>query len=218
MITKMLKDINRELALTRLTMDKDSISNKVLAALTQIPRHLFVPSQCQIYAYDNRPLPIGYDQTISQPFMVALMTDLITPQKHHSVLEVGTGSGYQSAVLCQLVAQVYSMERITELASQAKQRLKELGYHNIHIAAKDGSQGWPQVSPFDGIIVTAAASHIPQALIEQLKPGGKLVIPVGEPDCLQELILVEKTTVSHWVTTDLLTVIFVPLISGETNS
>src|SRR6266404_4186119 len=144
------------------------------------------------YAYDDRPLPIGYGQTISQPYIVAKMTELLQPKREHQVLEIGSGSGYQAAVLSPLVAQVYTIEIIEPLGTAARQRLAALGYKNVEVRVGDGYFGWPEKAPFDGIIVTAAANHIPPALIEQLKPGGRMVIPVGNPFQTQMLMLVTK--------------------------
>ena len=154
---------------------------RVLKAMRTVPRHLFVPPELAPYAYLDRPLPIGLDQTISQPYMVAKMTELLRPQPGHRVLEVGTGSGYQAAVLSELVQEVYTIEIVPALARQATERLKKLGYKNIQVRAGDGYLGWPEAAPFDSVMVTAGATHLPRPLLEQLKPGGVMVIPVGEP-------------------------------------
>lgn len=165
---------------------------RVLDSLRKTPRHRFVSAELVRYAYDDRPLPIGYGQTISQPYIVAKMTELLQPKGEHRILEIGTGSGYQAAVLSPLVAQVYTIEIIEPLGATARQRLAALGYKNIEVRVGDGYFGWPEKGSFDGIIVTAAANHIPPPLIEQLKPGGRMVIPVGNPFQTQMLMLVTK--------------------------
>lgn len=164
---------------------------RVLEAMAAVPRHLFVPDALIDAAYQDHPLPIGHGQTISQPYIVALMTESLRPQPGDRILEVGTGSGYQAAVLSVLVAEVYSIEIVGELAATARQRLGRLGYDNVEVRHGDGYHGWPDQAPFDGIIVTAAPGHVPQPLVEQLRPGGRMVIPVGER--YQELKLIEKT-------------------------
>jgi len=163
-----------------------------LKAMTEVPRHLFVPAAYIKEAYSDRPLPIGYSQTISQPFVVAYMTELVKPAKGKKALEIGTGSGYQAAVLAEIVDTVYTIEIVPELAKEAATRLKLLGYHNIVAKYGDGYKGWPEHGPFDIIIVTAAADHIPQPLKDQLAEGGRLVMPVGNPATAQELILLTK--------------------------
>ena len=180
-----------------------------LAALRKIPRHLFVPASSVDDAYDDRPLPIGYGQTISQPYIVAFMTEIIKPQTGHRVLEIGTGSGYQAAVLSEIVKEVYTIELIDSLGSQAKNRLSKLNYKNVTVKTGDGYYGWKDKSPFDAIIVTAAAEHIPPPLIEQLKEGGRMIIPVGSPFMVQQLMLVEKKN-GKVRTTSLMPVRFVP--------
>jgi len=210
-IERLLQDIAWETAQCRSWIGKDGLDPRVLEALEQVPRHAFVPEWQAPYAYDNGPLPIGHGQTISQPFIVALMSDLLRTKAHHVVLEVGCGSGYQSAVLSRLVKQVYSVEIVPELAQAAQQRLAHLGYGNVTVRHGDGYHGWPEHAPFDGIIVTAAAPDIPPALIEQLKPGGCLVIPVGQPYGRQDLMLVEKNAVGEVSSQNMLPVAFVPL-------
>ena len=186
-------------------------SDEVLAALGRVERHLFVPPGQARYAYENRPLPIGHGQTISQPYIVALMTDLLEPDENDVVLEVGTGSGYQAAVLAELVEHVYSIEIIEALAVSARERLARLGYDNVTTKLGDGYYGWEEHAPFDAIIVTAAASHVPPPLIEQLKPGGRMVIPVGGRFMTQLLLLLEKGDDGEIVTRQIGAVRFVPL-------
>ncbi len=183
----------------------------VMAAMGKVPRHRFVPFLQQIFAYDNRPLPIGEGQTISQPYIVALMTDLLDPKAGDTVLEVGTGSGYQAAVLAELVAKVYTIEIVEPLGKQAKRLLGELGYRNIEVRIGDGYGGWPEAAPFDSIIVTAAPAEVPRPLIDQLKPGGRMVIPVGGSSDVQQLLLLEKRPDGTATTKRTLPVRFVPL-------
>ena len=180
-----------------------------LKALQKVKRHLFVPEKYQRQAYEDGPLPIGFGQTISQPYMVAYMTEVIRPKPHFKVLEVGTGSGYQAAVLAEIVDEVYTIEIIKELGDAANKRLKELGYQNIFVKIDDGYHGWEEKGPFDAIIVTAAAEFIPPPLIEQLKEGGKMVIPIGTPFQVQRLMLVEKKN-GKVKTKSLFPVMFVP--------
>jgi protein-L-isoaspartate(D-aspartate) O-methyltransferase len=189
---------------------------RILDSLRKTPRHRFVSAELVSYAYDDRPLPIGYGQTISQPYIVARMTELLEPQAAHRILEIGTGSGYQAAVLSPLVAQVYTIEIIEPLGNAARQRLASLGYENIEVRVGDGYFGWPEKAPFDGIIVTAAANHIPPPLIEQLKPGGRMVIPVGNPFQPQMLVLVTKGNKGprDLQVRSLMPVAFVPLTGG----
>jgi len=188
-----------------------------MAAMARVPREKFVPDKLKPWAYENIPLPIGDGQTISQPFIVALMTDLLCPGKDDVILEVGAGSGYQAAVLSQLVKKLYTIEIVPALALKTSQLLKKLGYQNVEIRQGDGSMGWPERAPFDGIIVTAAADHIPPALKEQLKPGGRLVIPVGRPGMHQELLLVQKDEQGEFTSRNILPVAFVPF-TGELNA
>jgi len=186
-------------------------SDDVLAVLGRVERHLFVPPEQARYAYENRPLPIGHGQTISQPYIVALMTDLLELDEKDVVLEVGTGSGYQAAVLAELVDHVYSIEIVEALAVSARERLARLGYDNVTTKLGDGYYGWEEHAPFDSIIVTAAASHVPPPLIEQLKPGGRMVIPVGGRFMTQLLLLLEKGDDGEVVTRQIGAVRFVPL-------
>ena len=160
-------------------LGRASLDERVMAAMQRVQRHLFVPAPLAPYAYQDTPLPIGFDKTISQPFIVALMTDLLAPQPHESVLEIGTGLGYQSAILAELAGQVWSAEIIEEFASRAEALLRGLGYINVGIRVGDGSRGWPEHAPFDKILVMVAAERLPPALLEQLKPGGRLVMPLG---------------------------------------
>ncbi len=183
----------------------------VAAALRAVPREQFVPPALQAVAYDDTPLPIGHGQTISQPFIVALMTQLLRPTAEMVVLEVGTGSGYQAAVLAQLVAQVHTTEIVPSLAAEAGQRLARLGYHNITVHPLDGSQGLPQWAPFDAIIATAAPTQVPPPLVAQLRPGGRLVLPLGPQWGEQWLLLLEKGASGELQTAPLIPVAFVPM-------
>lgn len=184
---------------------------RVLAAMRKVPRHLFVPPDEQPLAYEDTPLPIGYDQTISQPYVVAFMTEALEPKPQDRVLEIGTGSGYQAAVLAELVREVYTVEIVDPLARQVEQRLRQMGYANVHARSGDGYRGWPEAAPFDGIIVTAAPDHVPAPLVEQLREGGRLVLPVGRWE--QDLIRLRKTP--KGITREsLLPVRFVPM-TGE---
>ena len=184
---------------------------RVLSALLKVERHRFVPEEYLNSSYSDQPLPIGEDQTISQPYIVALMTELLDLKREEKVLEIGTGSGYQAAILAELAKEVYSIEIIESLASKAKNLLLELGYQNIKVKAGDGYLGWPDVAPFDAIIVTAAPDHIPKSLIEQLKEGGRMVVPVGT--YTQELKKIIKRS-GKIETTDVIPVVFVPM-TGE---
>ena len=213
-IQRLLDEIESEFRSTGRMTGKKSLDPKVKKALSNVPRDKFVPKDLTDLAFYNGPLAIGYGQTISQPYIVALMTDLLELEAEHTVLEIGTGSGYQAAILSQLCKQVYSLEYVPELAEIAKARLQKLGYDNVEIKAGNGYDGWPVHAPYDGIIVTAAATHIPEALIEQLKPGGRLVIPVGQPYSHQRLELAEKTEDGELEIKEILGVAFVPFL-GE---
>lgn len=207
----LLADIQHDAAVTADATGRPRFSAGVMGAMDAVPRHRFVPPRSVGSAYDNRPLPIGHGQTISQPYIVALMTELLEPQPGDVMLEVGTGSGYQAAILAMLVARVHSIEIIAPLADSATARLQALGYRNIHVKTGDGYYGWPEHAPYDGIIVTAAASSIPPPLIEQLKPGGRMVVPVGAAFHTQDLILLRKDPRGKVTTTSILPVAFVPL-------
>lgn len=212
---RMLSDIRAEASYTRHMTGRKDLSKRVMRAIETVPREQFVPQNMQASAFDNGPLPIGHGQTISQPFIVALMSDLLDTTAEHRVLEIGTGSGYQTAVLAQLCRQVYSLEVIPQLSEAANKRLQSLGYRNVRLRCGNGYEGWPEQAPYDGIIVTAAAPYVPDALFEQLKPGGRLIIPIGMPFMHQELMRVEKDLHGHRHTRSVLGVAFVPLIGPE---
>jgi len=188
---------------------------RVLEAMRKVPRHRFVPPELAAQAYADHPLPIGHRQTISQPYIVAIMTELAAPQKNHKALEIGTGSGYQAAVLSELVQQVYTIELLEPLGTSARARLTALGYANVTVRVGDGYKGWPEQAPFDVILVTAGAPFIPPALLEQLAPGGRMVIPVGDEYGNQVLKLVTKDKSGKIRTEDVMGVRFVPLVPGE---
>lgn len=210
---KMVEEI-REMTMEAGDYGAPPVSEKVLSIMSKVPRHHFVPEGETYSAYYNNPLPIGHGQTISQPYIVALMTDLLAPGKQHTVLEIGTGSGYQAAVLSEMAGKVYSIEIVEPLAAAAAKVLHDLKYDNVEVRAGDGSQGWPEHAPYDGIIVTAAAEHIPQPLLDQLKPGGRLVIPVGGRYDAQELLLITKDREGVFHRKNVEPVRFVPL-TGE---
>jgi protein-L-isoaspartate(D-aspartate) O-methyltransferase len=203
-------NLSRREAMVRTQIAQRGIRDiATLQAMDAVPRHLFVPPHLAGSAYEDRPLPIGYGQTISQPYIVAYMTELVRPQAGHKVLEIGAGSGYQAAVLAQIVKQVHTIEIVPELGHAARNRLQKQGYRNVHVRVADGYDGWPEEAPFDAIVVTAAADYIPPPLIRQLKDGGRMVIPVGSPFLVQTLMLVEKEK-GEIKTTSLLPVRFVP--------
>ena len=191
----------------------------VLESMRRTPRHKFVPPTQAAYAYEDHPLPIGHGQTISQPYMVAIMTELVRPQPGHRVLEVGTGSGYQAAVLAPLVAQVFTIEILEPLGKAAQERLRALGYANVEVRIGDGYLGWPEKAPFDGIVVTAGAPEIPMPLVEQLKPGGRMVIPVGPHWQMQTLKVITKGSRGprDYRVEDVMPVAFVPLVRAPEN-
>ncbi|GIX29047.1 MAG: protein-L-isoaspartate O-methyltransferase [Burkholderiales bacterium] len=204
---QMLVDIAAHTFFSKERIGKDFLDGRVMEVMGKVPRHEFVPLELQPYAYIDRPLPIGFDKTISQPFIVALMTDLLEVQEGDTVLEVGTGLGYQAAVLAELARKVYSVEIIEELATQAVQRLQRAGYANVEVKVGNGYYGWPEKAPFDKVIVTAAPELIPPPLINQLKPGGRMVIPAGLPDS-QQLMLVEKSAAGKVTIQEILLVRF----------
>lgn len=212
----MLSEIDRDVRETAHWLGADRLDGAVRDAIADVPRHEFVPRWEQPYAYENRPLSIGQGQTISQPYIVAAMTQMLRPRPDMRVLEVGTGCGYQAAVLAECMAEVWSVERIPELAEAAAARLKRLGYANVHVKTADGALGWSEHSPYDGILVTAAASKIPAALVGQLAPGGRMVIPVGVGRYEQVLTLVSKDAEGKVSEERGLPVAFVPLIAGKT--
>lgn len=212
---RMVREIEGDVRRTSERIGKAALDPLVMEVMARVPRHEFVPPSHRSQAYDNRPQAIGYGQTISQPYIVALMTDLLKVGPESKVLEVGTGSGYQAAVLAEFVREVYSIEIIGELAETAAERLKRLGYGNVQVRTGDGYYGWKEHAPFDGIVVTAAAGHIPPPLIEQLKPGARMVIPVGGPFFVQQLMLVQKGEKGELQTRQVLPVAFVPLTGGH---
>lgn len=214
-IERMLKDIHAHTRYSRNTTGREALDARVLNAVARVPRDAFVPQHLEHLAYSDGPLPIGQSQTISQPFIVALMTDLINPTPESRVLEVGTGCGYQSAVLAELVARVYSVEIIPELSRAASERLQQLGYANVETKVGDGYYGWTEQAPFDGILVTAAAEEVPPPLVEQLAPGACMVIPVGGSMFGQELLVVEKGVLGKVRRRNLLSVAFVPLTGSH---
>jgi protein-L-isoaspartate(D-aspartate) O-methyltransferase len=196
---------------TRQIAERGVRDERVLSAMRKVPRHEFVPDSEKPYAYRDSPQPIGEGQTISQPYIVALMTELVRPEKSHRVLEVGTGSGYQAAVLAEIVEHVYSIEIEADLAQRASEVLRTLGYDNVTVRTGDGYAGWEEHAPFDIVIVTAAPDHIPQPLIDQLKPGGRMVVPVGPTYATQDLRVLEKDATGKVVTKNVAAVRFVPL-------
>jgi protein-L-isoaspartate(D-aspartate) O-methyltransferase len=201
----------RKAMVERQLSGRDIRDKRVLEVMGRVPRHLFVPDAVRDEAYEDHPLPIGEGQTISQPYIVALMTEAAAPQPKHRVLEVGTGSGYQAAVLAELAEKVYTIELVAELAKEAALRLKRLGYANVEVKEGDGYLGWKEAAPFDSILVTCGAEHVPKPLFEQLKPGGKMVIPVGEPPHRLWLRVVTKGPKGEEQSRDLIPVSFVPL-------
>jgi protein-L-isoaspartate(D-aspartate) O-methyltransferase len=204
---QMLVEISAGIFHVSSVLGKTALDERVMGAIGKVPRHEFVPVELQPYAYANIPLPIGFEKTISQPFIVALMTDLLDLSENDTVLEIGTGLGYQAAILAQLTRQVYSIEIIEELAREAQQRLRRQGCSNIEIKIANGYHGWSQHAPFDKVIVTAAPDLIPPPLIHQLKAGGKMVIPAGLPDA-QQLLLLEKNGAGRVTTRKILQVRF----------
>ena len=215
---QMVQEISNYARHTGTQTDRESLDARVMDAMSKVPRHRFVPFELQSFAYADTPLPIGCGKTISQPYMVALMTDLLRLEPHHTVLEVGTGLGYQAAILGELAKQVYSVEIIEELASEARKRLKKIGYANVKTMVSDGYYGWPKNAPFDAIIVTAAADLVPPSLINQLKPGSRMVIPTGASVDSQQLLLVEKSPKGRIETKEILPVRFTELVTEVTTT
>lgn len=202
----------RERMVNRQIAPRGVKNQKVLAAMRKVPRHKFVPEVQIPNAYEDRPLPIGHGQTISQPYIVAKMTELLGPNEKMKALEVGTGSGYQAAILAEIVNEVFSIEIIKELGKSAQKRLKKLAYENIEVKVADGYYGWQEHAPFDIIIITCAVDHIPPPLMKQLRPGGKLVIPIGSPFTVQDLILAKKSEKGEFTTEHIFPVRFVPML------
>jgi protein-L-isoaspartate(D-aspartate) O-methyltransferase len=211
----MLREIEADTLLTARETGRTALDSRVMAAMAKVPRHEFVAPELHRHAYDNRPLPIGYGQTISQPYIVALMTDLLGLGRDSKVLEIGTGSGYQAAVLSEMEARVFTIEIIPELGKDVAQRFLDLGYLEITSRVGDGYYGWEEEAPFDAIIVTAASPTIPPPLVAQLKPGGVMVIPIGGPFSVQQLTLVEKDESGVVRTRHVLPVAFVPLTGSR---
>ena len=207
----MLDEIRRDARETAAYTGRSQISIRVMDAMARVPREQFVPSQAAHLAYFNRPLAIGHGQTISQPFIVALMTDLLDLSAEDRVLEIGTGSGYQAAILGELVRAVYTIEIVPALAQRAAETLADQGYGNVHVRAGDGWYGWPQQAPFDAVIVTAVADEVPPRLLDQLAPGGRMVLPLGDPDGAQMLVLIARDESGSVTRRDVLPVAFVPL-------
>ena len=210
----MLQDICAEAEYVCRMAGRGQLNDQTLSAMRRVPRQQFVSKPYRSHAYENSPLPIGGGQTISQPFIVALMTDLAAPKSSDKVLEVGTGSGYQTAILAQLADELYTIEILPELAQASQRRLDKEGYHNVHYRVGDGYYGWEEVAPFDVIMVTAAVEFIPLPLIEQLSPGGRMILPVGKRRFIQDLILLQKDQAGKLHSTPLLPVSFLPL-TGE---
>lgn len=208
---ELINEIQDDVARTSIHLNKEKLGPSVLKAMETVPRHEFVPPEQRRFAYQNRPLPIGHGQTISQPYIVAIMTELLDLEASDKVLEIGTGSGYQAAVLAALVKNVFSIEIIEPLGKAAAARLNDLGFNNVEVRLGDGYYGWEEHAPFDAIIVTAAASHIPPPLIKQLKPGGRMLIPVGSRFMVQELLMLKKNDQGEVTTRQILPVRFVPL-------
>ncbi len=214
--TRLLEEIQADARHTRKWTGRAAFGENVMAAMAGVPRDEFMSPDEIAFSYVNRPYPIGHGQTISQPYIVALMSDLLEIQPHHRILEIGTGSGYQTAVLASLANRVYSVEIIPQLARAAGSRLRRLGYGNVSLKTGDGSQGWTEEAPFDGIMVTAAAPSMPPRLPEQLVPGGRLVIPLGKPGGNQRLLLGVKDERGAIETRSVLAVAFVPLVDDAT--
>lgn len=215
---RLLEEIDGDMQRTQHSTGRGQLSAKVRAAMARVPRHRFVPGRPLHEAYANRPLPIGEGQTISQPYIVALMSELADLERDAIVLEIGTGCGYQSALLAELAGRLFSVEIIPRLAAAASARLKRLGYRNVAVRVANGRDGWPEHAPFDAIVVTAAAESIPSALIEQLRPGGRLVIPIGPQTAVQSLLRAVKSEAGSLEQQKLLPVAFVPLVGADVAS
>ena len=212
---QMVREIRQSVADTTRYIGRTALNQRVMSAMGTVPRHEFVPPSMISSAYENRPLSIGHGQTISQPYIVALMTDLVDLDEQDTVLEIGTGSGYQAAILAKLVHKVYTIEIVEALGLSAAKRLQKLGYDNVVTRIGDGYYGWPEQGPFDAIVVTAASSHIPPPLVRQIKPGGIMLIPVGSQFQVQQLTLVRKDEKGDVITRQVLPVRFVPLTGGH---
>lgn len=211
---RLLATVTRDVAETSRYLGQDHLDPATRAAFLAVPRHEFVPAELRDLAYENRPLPIGQDQTISQPYIVAIMTDMLRLTAEARVLEVGTGCGYQAAMLAEIAERVVTLERVGSLADSARARLKRLQYDNVTVLHADGGNGWPAEAPYDGIIVTAAAKKVPDALLNQLRPGGRMVVPVGRRGWTQSLILFEKDGRGAVTEGCHLPVAFVPLVDN----
>lgn len=212
---ELLDEITEHVRRTSHHLGRERLDERVLEALATVPRHAFVPESVRHLAYENRPLPIGHGQTISQPYIVAIMTDLLELEPGDRVFELGTGSGYQAAILDAMGGEVYSIEIVEPLAEAARERLARLGHQRITLKSGDGYYGWDEHAPFDAIVVTAAASHVPPPLLQQLKPGGRMVIPVGSRFLTQQLLLIRKEEDGTPVTRQILPVTFVPLTGAH---
>ena len=212
---QLVAEIERDVRRTSGSTGRERLADEVIAAIGKVPRHEFVPVSFRDGAYLNRPLPIGDGQTISQPYIVALMTELADLRPDSVVLEIGTGSGYQAAVLAEIAREVYTIEIIETLGERAAATLQRLGYDNVHVRVGDGYQGWPDAAPFDAIIVTAAPDEVPEPLIAQLRAGGRLVIPVGPEGAVQSLRVLTKDAAGNVTSTDVLPVRFVPFTRDE---
>lgn len=207
----LVRSIEEHVYRTRDYLGRDALAPRTVTALEATPRHEFVPASVRRYAYDDRPLPIGHDQTISQPYIVAIMTDLLDLEPGCRVLDIGTGSGYQAAVLAELCEHVYTIEIVEPLGVAARERLQRLGYDNVTVRIGDGFNGWPEHAPFDGIVVAAVADELPAPLLAQLKPGARIIMPVGDAWADQHLILAERSEDGALTETRVLPVRFVPL-------
>ncbi len=212
---EMIREIEADVRATRRHTGRSELEARVMEAMARVPRHEFVAAELAGSAYDNRPLPIGYGQTISQPYIVALMTDLLELGEDAVVLDIGTGSGYQAAILAELAARVYSIEIIPELGQEAARRLARLGYENVEVRVGDGYFGWPEKAPFDGILIAAAIDEIPQPLVDQMKDGSRLILPHGDPARSQDLMVLEKTAGGKLERRSIIPVRFVPLTGNH---